>query len=81
MEPNDINKVFYLWISHFQNIYFHKYLEYFSQKKEVFGQGCQCCQKSKITNTKDGIPGVGSDNSNNQKVHIQKGFSVSVVYI
>ena len=27
MEPNDINKVFYLWISHFQNIYFHNYLE------------------------------------------------------
>ena len=77
MEPNDVNKVFYLWISHFQNIYFHSYLEYFSKKKEIFGQGCQCCQKSKITNTESGIPGAESDNSKgNQKVHIQKGFSI-----
>ena len=41
--PDKVNSLFYVWIEHFQSVYFSNYLDYFAKKRKDLGQGCQCC--------------------------------------
>ena len=41
--PERVNSLFYVWIEYLQSVYFSTYLEYFEKRRQVLGQGCQCC--------------------------------------
>ena len=45
--PDKVNCLFYVWIEHFQSVYFSNYLDYFAKKQKDLGQGCQCCPSGK----------------------------------
>ena len=39
--PNEVNCLFYVWIEHFQSVYFSSYLDYFAKKQKDLIRGCQ----------------------------------------